>query len=515
MKPFDPRKFARDERGNVALMVGLALPMLVLAIGGGAEYAYLLSRKTELQNAVDSAALATHLHYQKNTDLTDAALKTYFDYHLKAALPAKLENSLTFAEETVTVDRNTDILQAKVKANISTKFLRLVHINSVNLSAFAEVKSSPRYTEVALVLDTTKSMEGDKLNELKAAAKSFLNTIYGKLSGKPESFKVAIVPFARYVNVGMEYRNASWISVPEDRTFTVEKSETRCEEWECVEYGMDWVEECYWTGSEDAGNLEEVCENVYKEVCLKEEVTSLDPCETDTWTETKKIKWLGCVGSRSYPNNIEDDDYDSEPVPGVMNHPRRTTKPESVKKGWRWGRRNECPTPLTPLTPLKTNKDTLIAKIDALQAKGFTYIPSGLVWGWRVLSPQEPFSEGASWDDVKNKNVRKIIVLMTDGKNTRAPMEKAKWSYADHHSKDSAKADTLLKELCNNIKATNPATGKPYADIITVTFDVKDTNIKDLMKECSTLGSHEAGSGELVNVFNKIAKKLGELHLSK
>ena len=36
----------------------------------------------------------------------------------------------------------------------------------------------------------------------------------------------------------------------------------------------------------------------------------------------------------------------------------------------------------------------------------------GMVWGWRVLSPSAPFTEGVSYD---NYDWRKIVVMMTDG----------------------------------------------------------------------------------------------------
>lgn len=447
------KNLAHDERGNVALMVSLALPALILMVGGGVDYANLLQRKTQLQNAVDSALLATHLHYQHNQSLSDADLQAYFDKHLKASMPSKLRSVLSITDEEVEVDRDNGIMRASVNAESRTNFMRLVAIDKVKLSTFAEVQASPSYTEVALVLDTTGSMRGSKIAELKRAAKNFLNTIYAKLGSDPASFKVAVVPFSMYVNVGMEHRNASWISVPRDRTFRVR-----------------------------GGRL--------------------------------TIKWEGCVGSRNYPLNLKDEQYGTR-VPGVMEHPRNTYYSVASVWGWHWDEWNNCPTSLIPLTSLKTGKSQLVSKIDSLRAGGWTFIPAGLVWGWRVLSPQAPFTEGASWTEVKRKNVRKIIVLMTDGANTRAPDRRRGRSYADHSTFHWWYADSLTRELCSNIKAINPATGKPYADIITVTFNVRRSRIKNLMKECASIGSYDARSGQLVKVFDSIAKKLVELHLSK
>jgi Flp pilus assembly protein TadG len=55
--PF-PSAFGRDRRGGVAVLFGLALPVLLTAASATFTYAQLASRRAELQNAADSAALA-------------------------------------------------------------------------------------------------------------------------------------------------------------------------------------------------------------------------------------------------------------------------------------------------------------------------------------------------------------------------------------------------------------------------------------------------------------------------
>ena len=63
---------------------------------------------------------------------------------------------------------------------------------------------------------------------------------------------------------------------------------------------------------------------------------------------------------------------------------------------------------------MTSTKSTVDTAIDALVAKGNTVIPAGLLWGWRVLSSTEPFTEGAAYSDEKWV---KAIVLLTDGEN--------------------------------------------------------------------------------------------------
>ena len=78
----------------------------------------------------------------------------------------------------------------------------------------------------------------------------------------------------------------------------------------------------------------------------------------------------------------------------------------------RQGAGDNCPP--TAITSLNNTKSTITTAIDGLVAKGNTVIPAGLLWGWRVVSPGEPFSEGGSYTDEK---ILKAIVLLTDGEN--------------------------------------------------------------------------------------------------
>ncbi len=72
-----------------------------------------------------------------------------------------------------------------------------------------------------------------------------------------------------------------------------------------------------------------------------------------------------------------------------------------------------CPTPIVPLTSDENIVQTNIAAMRHWNGGG-TNQAEGLAWGWRALSPGEPFTEGAPYGD----DVRKVIVLMSDGENT-------------------------------------------------------------------------------------------------
>jgi hypothetical protein len=73
--------------------------------------------------------------------------------------------------------------------------------------------------------------------------------------------------------------------------------------------------------------------------------------------------------------------------------------------------------PITPLTDVTTDAGmkTITDAIDAMQPSGGTSVPSGLAWGWRVVSSGAPFTEGRPESERGND---KVVIVLTDGANT-------------------------------------------------------------------------------------------------
>lgn len=191
--------------------------------------------------------------------------------------------------------------------------------------------------------------------------------------------------------------------------------------------------------------------------------------------------WNGCAGSRNYPLNIQDGSYGTDSVPGLLN----TSCGEAI-------------------TPLSSNQNDLKVAINNMAAGGWTYIPSGLAWGWRALSSEAPFTQGKTQAEMTEEGGTKAIVLMTDGENTRSP------NYPDHDGWDTTLANTITGELCTNVKAQEVV-------IYTIAFEVSDLTTKDMIKNCATKTSYyydASNSGELAEAFSTIAGELKQLRLT-
>jgi len=178
---------------------------------------------------------------------------------------------------------------------------------------------------------------------------------------------------------------------------------------------------------------------------------------------------------------------------------------------------------MQPVLALTNDKQAIFDKITALNPSGNTHIPLGLAWGWRVLSPTPPFTEGAAYDAPL---WIKALVLMTDGENT-VPTESSTlnasrytaYSYASEGRLNGAttsnametEIDASLTRTCNNVKATG-------IRVYTVAFTVTTQNVKDLLQGCASdpsLYYDAADEQALLDAFAAIAEDLSRLRLSK
>lgn len=450
----------RDESGATLLMFAGMFAILAATIGVGFDYARAFAVQTAMQRDLDAAIIAGAMQATEDGLDSETIARKYFGDNWTATHQS--------GDVTIQVTESQGKILAKAKVPVPMTLMKLAGFNELTIEATTRVHTGGRDVEMALVLDTTKSMEGQKLIDLKEAAKKLLEAAY-KAPGSDQYVKVSLVPFAQYVNVGLANRNQSWLDVEPDAT----ASEEQCGDVTPV-IGQSNCQTHTATGYDDGAPYTytyETCDYEY------------GPPEYQCNTETTAKTWSGCVGSRSYPLNVRDEQYSTR-IPGIMN----TT----------------CSSEIQPLT---NDKTLLTAKINGLVAQQATYIPGGLAWGWRVLSKIAPYTEGQEKDATSSdgRKVRKMLVLMTDGANTKSPV------YPQHTGSVVPEADSLTLELCNAIKADG-------IDVYTVAFDISDNSVLDKMRSCASDISkffHTATGQQLEQAFNTIGASTRSVSLAE
>lgn len=456
--------FAGARSGNVALMFGLLVIPLLIGAGVGLDMVRANETRARLSEAADAGILAAARARLVNESMTDAAATALARRQFEANARMRADTVIDAFE--FSYDESAGKFTLAITGTVKTTLLAVAGRKSMPLNVVSEAKvAPPRVLEAVLVLDNTNSMSGAKIDALKDSANELVDTI---MADANNTVKVGIVPFSTYVNVGMSRRNESWIDVPADYSQT---------NYSCHnEYPNAVSSNCRQvTGTCDNDGVSSSC--------------SWQQCDTDygepvevCGNETSNYQWHGCVGSRNYPLNVEDEEFATTRVPGLLNE---------------W-----CAAEVLPMTASKT---AVKNRISSLYVQGDTYIPAGLSWGLRLISADAPFTEGATYADLEADAGVKAIVLMTDGANTRSPR------YPDHWGSSVSLANTLTREICDEIKSKK-------IFIHTIAFEVSDNSIQNLLRNCASDPSdfYDAGNAaELAQAFNSIGDDLKRLALTR
>jgi Flp pilus assembly protein TadG len=493
-------EFGRQDKGTVAVQAAfLAAPLLVLSIGA-IDIASASAAKNRLQDALDAAALTA----ARSSQYSDAGLDSVGD----AAMSANMTGAkATLAHSTFRAEGNKVIAsaQARVVPAIANIWLN----GDITIGASTEVTRSVNKIELALVLDTTGSMKGDKLSNLKTASKNLIDTLStaAARSSETDPVKIAIAPFSMTVKVGDAYRHSAWIDQNAASPINGEIFGSAANRFTLLQQmGVNW-----------AG-------------CVEARQAPYDVQDTAPTTSTPATLFTPFFApdepsTSGYYNSYLPDGTTSSNwktrqgyVPKYNQAPTKTGTNSDT--GYIYGPNSGCQ--LSPITRLSSDWANLKTNIDAMVAVGDTNIPLGLMWGWHLLSPNAPFADGRAYGTPKSQ---KIVILMTDGDNTMGSTGNNNASLynslgyiwqgrlgitSGNTSQRKSAMDGRLSTLCNNMKAQGIV-------IYTVRVEVTSGD-SSLLRNCasSTEKFYDVQDASQLNaVFDAIAGSIENLRILK
>jgi len=206
-----------------------------------------------------------------------------------------------------------------------------------------------------------------------------------------------------------------------------------------------------------------------------------------------------------------------------------------LTKGSGPGPNYRCPPAILALTDTRADVET---KMDELFPEGTTNIPNGVIWGWRVVSPDAPFAEAVGEGETgpggsQFEDWQKAVVIMTDGENVFNDRSTHWASTPSTHgyeieermgdNVDDADSGTPNMESDADNKVLRICRRMKQEDILvyTIVFDVNSgSDVENVFKSCATKPFapyfFNAPDGEdLEDAFKDIAADLVDLHISK
>ena len=514
-------RLRRDIRGAVLIKFTIAfLPLLSIA-AAAMDLSRVLLVKQKLTNAVDAAALAVGRQFGHEGADPTAIAQAFINAHYTPANVGDVTN--------LAVESSATQVDITVTARVATAFLAILNTPFVDITVSSRVLRQQRKIELVMVLDNSGSMAGIKLANLKTAAHGLVDILFGPDTESP-NVKIGLVPFTAAVNVGTDQIRSSWI----DQTglSPIHREDIDLPAGSTLLSLVGNLTNSGWGG------------------CVKARVGPHGYDLTDTPPDT-------LVGETLFVPYFAPD----EPGSGDGPPPRPTSSsytndylndlliPGGVVARQRNGLKYLGAAVLTPgygpnyncvsapILPLTNVKATINSAIDAMAAGGNTVIPEGLAWGWRVLSPGAPFTEGTPYDD---QTTIKILVLLTDGANNVGGGSNSNghnhsefsaygfaasgWLGATNGLETRLALDTKTATLCNNIKGDKALTSSDhYIYVYTISFQVADAAARTLLQSCATPPGDCLGSqcyfdsptvAAIQDVFANIALGINQLRVA-
>jgi Flp pilus assembly protein TadG len=492
------RNFSADRAGAVALLFGLLLIPILGFVGGAIDYANTYSHRSKLVNALDAAALTAGRTLDMGMSESEAlaAAEKVMDANLGAGFPPYTSN--------FDIDTTANTVVATANMNVDTYILGVLGFDYFPFGATNSVKLPNGKVEVVMVLDNSGSMGGSKLTSLKEAANNLTDILYDATT-IPDYVKIGVVPFAPSVNVGTGNSNALWMDTTGLSSIHFENFDNNVTRWAL----FNQLDNTSWKG------------------CVEVRPSPHDTDDTAAGSGGGDSYFVPTFApdepdsGSSYNNDYLNDDGGSCSGGGE-------TAEESQEKTCKY--KDESPSGNGPnymctsraITPLTGTKGTVTSAINNMIASGMTNIMEGVMWGWRILSPGEPFTEGRAYEDDDN---RKVMILMTDGANThtgRSNQNMSRYSafgYSKHGRLRSPTTSNFqlvtamndkTREACTNAKAQNIL-------IYTIAFEITDPDTLALLESCATSPSraYDIDDGDaLIAVFEAIAGEINKLRIT-
>ena len=477
-------------------MFGICCIPLFATAGAAIDFTRALNLKHNLNAAIDAAALAAGSAVTLSTEQKIEYAKEVLEANFLELEHAHIN------EPTFEVDDTTVIIN--VSGTLDTFMLGVVGIDQIPITTSNEVTLQSKQLEVVMVLDNTGSMSGSKISSLKSAAEDLVEILY-EGDDADELVKVGLVPFAASVNVGTGNQDSGWIDVNAQSSIHGENFKNNPNIFNMY----NKLNNKSWNGCVEARPA-------------PYDTTDEPPTGGDTlWVPyfyPDEPDWVAAnANGYWYGHNYLNDNMPNSNTNVVQRQKKKNKYNDKTVNGD--GPHYLCKVP--ELLPLTNDEDDILDKIDDMIANGSTNIPTGLSWGWRVISPDEPFTEGVEYDD---EDVIKAIVLLTDGENWLGNLNNHNKAYYNAYgyvangrlgttnsTLAKAELDDRTSELCENIKDEG-------IRVYTLTFDLGDGPIKDIMQACATTPGHyydASDSAALAESFNAIATDLSNLRLSK
>lgn len=556
--------FARHEGGNIATVMALAVMPLMIAVGGAIDYSRASSAREHLQAATDSATIS------RTTDARNGTAMATIGTQIKAQVIAQTNDPNVTLPNNPTMSSDGTTMCVDTTSYSTNMFMNLVRVSTLPISAHSCTTFNLDSFEIAVVVDNSGSMANSALNgqtKMQAAITAANNLVTAMSSTPPGVPRTAfsVVPFSSSVNVGQANAAKPFMDTTGKSSFHFKSFQMPSgASWlPTSKFQMNTLVGSGWYGcveerpapymtSDTAANSSTSWDTLYVPFFYPDENDSNQYSIVDYLDDNGGSCTSNDVYYQADRNNTSLKDGQSK-VCKYKNGVKKSGN-SLFGTGYPLGPNVTCT--VDALTPLTTDTTIVTNAINGMSAAGDTNIMTGVMWGWRTISPNGPFNASAGaltvgpqvaksygYTNAAGGKNHKVLVLLTDGDNHWGGQAGDSAIYGSDHNGSAYSAfgffaenriggstkpttaanaysqmNAITLEACTNAKAAGI---EIYTVGVTASDGISSAG-QSLLLSCATTDkpgekhAYVAADGaELIAAFQKIANSMSNLRVSR
>lgn len=455
--------FARNEKGNVAMIAALTIIPIVGIAGFAIDFQVTTTQKARVQQAVDSAVLAATKSMQDGKDqaYTQKEANDYFT----GILNQSNNSGLTCTKIQLTYIEETEELEGAVSCAQATTLSNVMGIKKLDFAVSSAATYGIGKLEIAFVFDVSGSMgSNNRMTNLKVAAREAVDTLLpvDGYAGDPEDVRLAMVSYDTMVNAGPYFKAVT------------NKDPVRTEYYNGPIYERSSCRRTNWWGS---------CVEWNYRVKQHNATRSFNISSTCVWERE---------GSERYT--------DRNPAPGRWLTPISATfDPYNDRWTTDNGTSSWCnddqPVPLT------YDREDLLDFIDDMRPRSNTAGHIGTAWGWYLVSPEfnNVWPAGSKALPYDEPDVTKVVIMMSDGEYNQI-----------RPGSGNPSSTVQARAICDEMKEKDIV-------IYTVAFSAPTAG-QEVLAYCATnpaFAYRPSNGQELTEAYKSIARSISDLRISR
>lgn len=523
LKKFRFSDFARNTRGQVAIIFGLSIIPIVSIVGFTIDFQQTTTQKGKVQAVIDSAVMAGARAMQAGKSQQEIK-EVMHEYLIAQRKQNATSTTLWCSGMKVTFGEDSKDINVSVDCEQETSMMQMVGKKTMDFNVSSTSTWGIGKLDVAFMFDVSGSMaSNNRMTNLKSAANEAIDTLMppGDDPTAGET-RIAMISYNDMVNAGDYFEDVTgmeatrtyhatntWTSRERVAPFTEEYQDWQCQRvWTCTSRykrgrKKGQCKRGYWTDA-DCGYQTEV-----RDVYNYENVTHSEPksktiTSTCVWERIGDKEFSDTAPSTS--GSAVDDIYGAnKPIYNAAD-PDGTNPEGYLSAGytywddeddkWRTSGtscRNHKPVGLT------NNRGTLKGYVNGLTTGGGTAGHQGIAWSWYMVAEPWQSIHGSSNQplDYDEPDSTKAIILMSDG------------DFLHQEFDELGTSVEQARRVCEAIKAQGDVI------IYTVAFQAPEGG-RDILDYCASgpefSFTPESGE-ELTQAYKAIASSISDLRI--